>query len=124
MFEVDSDRATDVVLCANQSPSGPLGQRDFTINIVFGDKPFTATLYYKKSSGAAAPSLQAPAPVADAMVDLSASFDRTSCDKEFTFDLEEQIVNYLRPTIDLPDAKRMRIDQIPVDQRKSALLVN
>eukprot|EP00929_Paragymnodinium_shiwhaense_P013346 TRINITY_DN121201_c0_g1_i1.p1 TRINITY_DN121201_c0_g1~~TRINITY_DN121201_c0_g1_i1.p1 ORF type:complete len:952 (-),score=240.67 TRINITY_DN121201_c0_g1_i1:304-3159(-) len=129
-FEVHSDAVTDLVLCADQKPG--IFSSDFDININYGDRDFTATLRYTKSEEqdaapeAATAQLKAAEPAAafNTMEHLSADFDRTTCDKDYVFDLREQVVDYLRPTIDMPSSKRKPPAEIPVQVRKQALLVN
>jgi len=66
-------------------------------------------------------------PTREASVDglESVAFDRSQCDVDVTWDLRDAIVDYLRPTLDLGGkAARKKPDDIPIDKRKAALLVN
>merc|ERR1719401_508964 len=53
------------------------------------------------------------------------AFDRSQCDKDYVWDLRDAVVNYLRPTLDLGGkATRKQPNDIPLENRKAALLVN
>jgi len=63
--------------------------------------------------------------VAFAGLASATAFDLSECDKTYTWDVRDWIVDYLRPTVDLGGkAARKAPFDIPDDKKKAALLVN
>jgi FtsP/CotA-like multicopper oxidase with cupredoxin domain len=55
----------------------------------------------------------------------SAPFDPSQCEKSYTFDVRDWVVDYLRPTLDLGGkASRQAPFDIPNGKKKAALLIN
>jgi len=54
-----------------------------------------------------------------------AAFDQSACEKNYTFDLRDWVVDYLRPTVSLGGkADRKLPAEIPDAQKKAAVLIN
>ncbi|CAE8719426.1 unnamed protein product [Polarella glacialis] len=120
-FSLHAGEAVDVILCADQST---MLQHDFgmTMNYVGqkGAKLFQGILRYPKVEAVLAAAEQIGSPVVG-----KAQFDRSVCEVDLVFDMRDSIVDYKRPTIDLGGkASRQSADNIPLSNRKAALLVN
>jgi len=120
--QVQSGIGNDVILCADKHPT-LWGDYHISIDYIGQSerKSFSAVLRYPVRAGAQRPKLASTAGQAAER----AVFDRSQCDRDVTFDLRDAIVDYLRPTRDLGGKARRRAPaDIPVPQRKAALLVN
>jgi FtsP/CotA-like multicopper oxidase with cupredoxin domain len=131
--ELRTGDGMDAILCANKQS---LLKHEFEIKTEYvgasGSKTFSATLRYISSN---ATLQQSPKSLAKKEAELQqppkrvvndeSNFDPSQCEVHQYFDMREQIVDYLRPTVDLGGkATRKPVDQIPLSNRKEALLVN
>jgi len=132
--KVAGGKSADAILCADKNP---VLNRDFKITFSLegssGSKSFEGILRYAKDVAAALTthsshnfvSHKEAMPVQKWGSVGPEKFDRSQCDRDVVFDLAEWIVDYKRPTLDLEGkAKRQPVEAIPVENRKTALLVN
>jgi len=128
-FEVHAGEGVEAVLCADQKP---FLSNDYKIKLAYVGKtqtePLEAILRYQSGVPLTLHSHMA-VPAAPKVATYGSvgpeKFDKSVCEKEYIFDLREWIVDYKRPTLDLGGkAARKAIEDIPVANRKNALLVN
>lgn len=140
-IKVPAGEHVDTLVCANQKgslfhpyPSFPLTYKYIGQHM---SKTFDASLQYADSadaqeivtpthsSGGTDAKHQESTQESSVDGQESPAFDRSQCDVDYTWDLRDAVVDYLRPTLDLGGkAARKNPDDIPLDKRKAALLVN
>ncbi|CAE8634367.1 unnamed protein product, partial [Polarella glacialis] len=121
-FSVRAGEGVDVILCANQSQNAL--QHDYSMTMKYvgqtGAKSFSGIVRYPQNVAVVAAAEQIGSPVLG-----KDKFDMSTCEVEYVFDMRDSIVDYKRPTIDLGGkASRQSADNIPLSNRKAALLVN
>ncbi|CAE8678834.1 unnamed protein product [Polarella glacialis] len=121
-FSVRAGEGVDVILCADQSQNAL--QHDYSMTMKYvgqtGAKSFSGIVRYPQNVAVVAAAEQIGSPVLG-----KDKFDMSTCEVEYVFDMRDSIVDYKRPTIDLGGkASRQSADNIPLSNRKAALLVN